>query len=85
MPALRKVGIARCFGGKQDAGMAEIVNLRRVRKAVAKARHDEAAAESRVRHGRTAAQKQVDRLEAERHKRGQDGARLDDAPPDGGR
>ena len=58
--------------------MAEIVNLRQARKAAAKARHDEAAAENRVRHGRTGAQKQADRLEAERTSRAHEGAKFQD-------
>lgn len=61
--------------------MAEIVNLRQARKAAAKARHDDAAAENRVRHGRTGAQKKTDRLEAERTSRAHEGTKLRDGRP----
>jgi hypothetical protein len=68
-----------CVG--QDAGMAEIVNLRRVKKQRAAAEQAAEAQRNRVLHGRTKAEKARDRLEAERAAREADGARLE--PPQG--
>jgi hypothetical protein len=56
--------------------MGEIVNLRRERKRLAAARAAEVAAENRVRHGRTAAQKVNDRADEVRRAGLLDGARL---------
>ena len=58
--------------------MGEIVNLRQVKKQRAKAAAAAVAAENRVRHGRTGAAKQVERMEAERQKAVLDGAKKDD-------
>ena len=55
--------------------MGEIVNLRRARKNAAKARADAAAAENRVRFGRTPAEKAAARQEGERLRRRLDGAK----------
>lgn len=60
--------------------MAEIVNLRAVRKQRARARDAEKAAEARVRHGRTGAQKRADRKEQERAKTAHEGAKLEQEP-----
>lgn len=57
--------------------MAEIVNLKTVRKQRARARDAEQAAEARVRHGRTGAQKRADRKEQERAEKAHEGARLE--------
>jgi hypothetical protein len=58
--------------------MAEIVNLRRIRKQRARADAAEQAAENRVRHGRTGAQKKADRLEEDVRQRRLDGKRRDE-------
>ena len=57
--------------------MADIVNLRRFRKARNRAEADAAADENRRRHGRTKSEKQRDALEADQANRQLDGARLD--------
>ena len=57
--------------------MAEIVNLRRVKKQRARADAAQAAAENRARHGRTGAEKKADKLEQARARRALDGARRD--------
>ena len=57
--------------------MAEIVNLRSIRKQRARARDAELAAEARVRHGRTGAQKRADRQEQDRAEKAHAGAKLD--------
>ncbi|NHK26353.1 DUF4169 family protein [Parvularcula flava] len=64
--------------------MADIVNLRRFRKARKRADADAAADENRRRHGRTKSEKQRDALEADQSRRHLDGARLDqsDKSPD---
>jgi hypothetical protein len=56
--------------------MATVINLRRARKARARADDAAAADSARVRHGRTAAQKQAEALAAERAQRALDGCRL---------
>ncbi len=55
--------------------MAEIVNLRRVKKQRAQADAEALAAENRVRHGRTGAQKRADRLAEQRTQATLDGKR----------
>jgi hypothetical protein len=65
---------------REDAGMAEIVNLRRVKKQRAQAEADAHAAENRVRHGRTAAQKRADRLAEQRRQAALDGKRHSEDP-----
>ena len=60
--------------------MDEIVNLRRARKRRARAEAGALAAENRVRHGRTGAQKQMDRTAEERRRATLDGKRRDDEP-----
>ena len=60
--------------------MAEIVNLRRVRKARQKAEDAAAADANRARHGRTKAERTAAEAEAERLRRVLDGAVL---PRDG--
>lgn len=46
--------------------MSSVVNLRMVRKRKARADKEQAASENRALHGRTKAEKERDRLEAER-------------------
>ena len=58
--------------------MGEIVNLRTVRKRLEEARREAEAAANRVRFGRTAAEKRMDALAAERRERAVEGARLED-------
>ena len=58
--------------------MAEIINLNRVRKARAKSEAEINAANNRVRFGRTRAEKEADRLEAERRKKELDGKKQDE-------
>ncbi len=60
--------------------MAEIVNLRRVKKQRARAGQAEQAAANRARHGRTKAEKAADALAAERRESALDQARI--APDD---
>jgi len=57
--------------------MAEIVNLRRARKAKARAEKAELAAENRVRHGRSGTEKRRDRSQRETDSRALDGKRID--------
>lgn len=57
--------------------MAEIVNLRTVRKAKAKAEHANEAQANRAKFGRTKAEKARDQAEAERAVRAIDGALRD--------
>jgi len=59
--------------------MADIVNLRRVRKERAQREKDHEAAANRLRFGRTKAQKAADRDAAERSRRSLDDKQL---PPD---
>ncbi len=58
--------------------MGEIVNLRRVKKQRERETAEQAAAENRVRHGRTGAAKQAERMAEERRREAFDGAKLDD-------
>jgi hypothetical protein len=60
--------------------MAEIVNLRRAKKARAADARDAEAERNRVLHGRTKGEKLRDRLEQERAARAAENARLD--PPE---
>lgn len=57
--------------------MAEPINLNRARKAREKAQAKTAAAENRVRFGRTKAEKTVSKLEAERALRDLEGKKRD--------
>ena len=59
--------------------MGEIINLRKARKAKSRGEAANAAAENRIRHGRTAAQRENDRLQAERDARKLDGAQTTDS------
>ncbi len=56
--------------------MGEIVNLRRARKAKLRAGEASHAAEQRALHGRTAAERDRERQEAEQARRVLDGAKL---------
>lgn len=58
--------------------MAEIVNLRAVRKAKARAGQESEAQANRAKFGRTKAEKARDRIEAERTARILDGAKRDE-------
>jgi hypothetical protein len=60
--------------------MAEIINLNKVRKARAKAGAQQQAAENRIRHGRTKAEKQAERAATEAAAKKLDGHHL--APKD---
>lgn len=58
--------------------MAEIINLNQARKARGKADAKDRAAQNRVAHGRTRAEKAAARIEAERAARLLDGAKRED-------
>ena len=62
---------------------AEIVNLRRVRKARQRADKVAESATNRVVHGRTKAEREVEASTRERAERGLDGHRLEKANDDG--
>lgn len=55
--------------------MAEIVNLNRARKAKARGEAQRIAAANRIAHGRTKAEKQAAKAEAERRARALDGVK----------
>lgn len=61
--------------------MAEIINLRRARKDRQRQAADVLAAENRARHGRTRAERQRDRTEAERLDRTVNAARREPVSP----
>jgi Domain of unknown function (DUF4169) len=61
-----------------DALMAEIVNLRQERRKRERAEAQAVAAENRIRHGRTKAERKSDRLAAEKAERKLDGARREE-------
>ena len=61
--------------------MAEIVNLRRFRKAKARSEGSAVADANRVRHGRTAAERRAEDGEAARRKAALDGHRLENLRP----
>lgn len=58
--------------------MGDVVNLNRARKAKATTRRQAEAAQNRVAHGRTKAQKDADRAEAARREALLDGAKRED-------
>jgi Domain of unknown function (DUF4169) len=58
----------------EDGGMGEIVNLRQIKKQREREAAAKAAAENRVRHGRTGAAKQAERMEQQRREAALDGA-----------
>lgn len=58
--------------------MGDVINLRTARKAKARDAAQAQAATNRALHGRTAAEKSRDRVEAERLARTVDGAKLED-------
>jgi hypothetical protein len=60
--------------------MAEIVNLRRVKKAKQRQAQADAARENRIRHGRTGAEKANDERERQRQAVAAEAARLPDKP-----
>ena len=59
--------------------MGEIINLRKARKAQARSADAAGAAENRARHGRTASERERERLEAEQARRTLDGAKHGEA------
>ena len=63
--------------------MAEVINLRRARKARERADAEAQAAENRVRYGRPKAEKRLEAARAEKERRDLEGKRRDpgDAPP----
>ncbi|HLI13015.1 MAG TPA: DUF4169 family protein [Alphaproteobacteria bacterium] len=61
--------------------MAELINLRRARKAKARVAAAQAATENRARFGRPLAEKRRDAREAERAQRTLDGAKLESNKP----
>jgi hypothetical protein len=63
--------------GAQDAGMGEIVNLRSVKKRLAREAAGAKAKENRVRHGRTEVEKTNDRREEARRAALLDGSARD--------
>ncbi|GBQ84437.1 hypothetical protein AA13595_1408 [Gluconacetobacter johannae DSM 13595] len=65
--------------------MAEIVNLRQVRKRKARAEQAQVAAENRVLHGRTRTERDRQSQEAGRATRTLDGARVEREPDPGPR
>ncbi len=67
----------------QFAGMGEIINLRGVRKARAKAEARGQAAANRERFGRTAGQRQGEANAADAARRRLEGARLERPDPEG--
>ncbi|MFW7267052.1 DUF4169 family protein [Gluconacetobacter sp. Hr-1-5] len=64
--------------------MAEIVNLRQARKRKIRADQAAIAATNRALHGRTLAERDRERLEAERARRALDGAQLASGPEQDG-
>lgn len=58
--------------------MDDVVNLRQVRKARDKTEKEAKAAENRIRHGRTGAQKAADRLAQEKREALLDGVRREE-------
>ncbi len=62
--------------------MAEIVNLNKARKAKARQQHQVTAAANRIAFGRSKAERDAARQEAERARREVDGKKLDDNTSD---
>jgi hypothetical protein len=60
--------------------MGEIINLRKARQRLERARREAEAAANRAKFGRTGAAKKTDTREADHAGRILDGARLDDEP-----
>ncbi|MGQ0675047.1 MAG: DUF4169 family protein [Rhodospirillales bacterium] len=58
--------------------MGDIVNLNAIRKRKERARAERLAAEHRLKFGRSAAEKTVNRFDSSRDKKDLDGKRLDD-------
>lgn len=58
--------------------MAEIINLRRVRKLKQKSAKEAEAAQNRITHGRTRSEKEAAKAEDERQRRLHEGKRLSD-------
>lgn len=62
--------------------MAEIVNLRRIRKQRQRKEKASQSAENRVRYGRTKTEKAAEELRTKRRSEALDGHKLTDDPPD---
>jgi hypothetical protein len=62
--------------------MADIINLRQVRKQRARAAEDAQAAANRQRHGRTKGERRAAETEDERRRRDLEGKRLEEMPAD---
>jgi hypothetical protein len=76
--------LERMMRGRQDGGMVEIVNLRRAKKRLAREAAEVQAAQNRVLHGRTKAERVAEAQVRARAERLLDGARLPPGP-DGSR
>lgn len=63
--------------------MGDVINLRQARKARDRKHAEQTAAEARALHGRTKAERALEKAEAERFVRTVDHARLDKPPSDG--
>ncbi len=61
--------------------MAEVINLRQAKRRLARAKASQDAQENRVRHGRTKAQTEVERLDAARREAVVGGAKLETDKP----
>jgi hypothetical protein len=62
--------------------MGDVINLRQARKARDRKLAEQAAAEARASHGRTKAQRRLEKAEAEKLARTVDQAKLDDSSED---
>jgi ribosomal protein S2 len=58
--------------------VSEIINLRQVRKRLARTAREEVAATNRARHGQTKAERALTQVEAEKLRRVLDGAKRED-------
>lgn len=63
--------------------MGDVVNLRQARKARDRASAEQAAAEARARHGRSKAQRALEKAEGERNAKAVDQSRLEPPTTDG--
>lgn len=57
--------------------MAEVINLNKKRKAKNKVEKEKKASENRIKFGRTKIEKQLEKLDIERHQRHLDGHKLE--------
>ena len=63
--------------GGNPKWMGDVINLRQARKARDRRAAEQAANEARARHGRTKAERALEKAEAEKHNRTVDQAKLD--------